>query len=349
MKKLAYIIISIGGVLALLILAQNILIPFVYGVVLWFLSRYLKNLIHKIPILKRKIPNWLVNTFVFVLVFIGVSLISGLITRNIAALLENSDTYTSNLNSVLQRLNTTFKIDLTKQISEALETFDYTSILGDIADSLSGALGDFIMIILYAAFIFTEEASLSTKIKKLFSSEEEYLKATSVLARINDASSDYIRLKTYVSLLTGAVGYIFLLIMGVDAAFFWAFLMFALNYIPTVGSLIATLFPAFFSLVQFGEVRPFIIILAGLGAAEWFIGNVIEPKLMGKSLNLSPLVTILALIVWGQIWGITGMLLSTPITVVMVIIFSQFKNTRSVAVLLSENGDIDDTFNKRVS
>ncbi|MEM9051280.1 MAG: AI-2E family transporter, partial [Bacteroidota bacterium] len=65
--------------------------------------------------------------------------------------------------------------------------------------------------------------------------------------------------------------------------------------------------------------------------------------LMGKSLNLSPLVTILALVVWGQIWGITGMLLSTPITVVMVIIFSQFESTRSVAVLLSENGDIEVT------
>lgn len=342
MKKLAYSCIGIGGVLALLILAQNILVPLVYGVVLWFLSRYFKNLLHKIPFLKRRVPNWLINTFVFIIVFFGLSLISGMISRNISSLLENNEVYTENLRRVLQSLNATFNIDLTKQISEAVETFDYASILGNIANSLSGALGDLIMMILYAAFIFTEIASLSSKIKKLFSNEEEYDKASSVLSRINDASSDYIRLKTYVSLLTGAVGYIFLLIMGVDAAFFWAFMMFALNYIPTVGSLIATLFQAFFSLVQFGEMRPFVIILVGLGIAEWFVGNVIEPKLMGKSLNLSPLVTILALIVWGQIWGITGMLLSTPITVVMVIIFSQFESTRSVAILLSENGDIDD-------
>lgn len=343
MKKLAYLVIGVGGILALLILAQNILVPFVYGIVLWFLSRYFKNLLHKIPLLKAKVPNWLINTFVFAIVFLGLSIISGIITRNISALLENSDSYKANLDQILQLLNTTFNIDLTKQISETVETFDYASILGNIADSLSGALGDFIMIILYAAFIFTEEASLSNKIKKLFSNEEEYLKASTILSRINDASSDYIRLKTYVSLLTGVVGYIFLLVMGVEAAFFWAFLMFALNYIPTVGSLIATLFPAFFSLVQFGELQPFVIILVGLGVAEWFVGNVIEPKLMGKSLNLSPLVTILALIVWGQIWGITGMLLSTPITVVMVIIFSQFESTRGVAILLSENGEIDDS------
>ncbi len=344
MRKLAYLSIGIAGILALLILAESILVPFVYGIVLWFLSRYFKNLLQKIPILRKKAPNWLLNAFVFVLVFFGLSIISGIITSNITSLLENGSIYKSNLDRVLNTLNDLFQVDLYKQLNDSISSFDYTSILGDIADGLSGALGDFIMIILYAAFIFSEESSLSAKIKKIFSDPEQYNRTSSILKRINDASSDYIRLKTYVSLVTGVVGYIFLAIMGVDAAFFWAFLMFALNYIPTVGSLIATLFPAIFSLVQFGEYTPFIIILVGLGVIEWIIGNVLEPKLMGSSLNLSPLVTILALIVWGQIWGITGMLLSTPITVVMVITFSQFPSTRSVAILLSENGDIDEAY-----
>ncbi len=129
--------------------------------------------------------------------------------------------------------------------------------------------------------------------------------------------------------------------MDVDAPFFWALLMFLLNYIPTVGSLIATIFPAVFSLVQFGEFTPFLIILIGLGILEWFVGNVLEPKIMGNSLNISPLVTIIALVIWGQIWGITGMLLSVPITVTMVIICSQFKNTKAIAILLSENGELN--------
>ncbi len=347
MKKLAYAVIGIAGVLALLILGESILLPFVYGVVLWFLSRYFKNLLYQIPFLKKRVPNWLVNTFVFLIVLIGLSLVSGLITTNITALLENSTTYKTNLDKVLNTVNRTFQVDLYEQVSSAIDTFDYAAILGTIADTLSGALGDFIMIILYAAFIFSEESSLSKKIKKFFDNPAQYERTSSILKKINGASSDYIRLKTYVSLLTGAVGYVFLLFMGVDAAFFWAFLMFALNYIPTVGSLVATLFPAIFSLVQFGEFTPFIIILAGLGAIEWFIGNVLEPRLMGNSLNLSPLVTILALIIWGKIWGITGMLLSVPITVVMVIIFSQFESTRGVAILLSKDGDIDDIYDAK--
>ncbi|MEM9341044.1 MAG: AI-2E family transporter, partial [Bacteroidota bacterium] len=302
------------------------------------------NLLHKVPFLKEQAPNWLLNAFVFIIVLVGLTLVSGLITSNIKSLMENGEMYKANLDIILNQVNTRFNIDVYEQLSSSVEKADYTSTLTTIADSLSGALGDFIMIILYAAFILSEESSLKNKIKKLFSDPTKYERTTSILKKINDASSDYIRLKTYVSLLTGGVGYVFLLIMGVDAAFFWAFLMFALNYIPTIGSLVATVFPAVFSLIQFGAFTPFIIILAVLGIIEWLIGNVLEPKIMGNSLNLSPLVTILALVVWGQIWGITGMLLSVPITVVMVIIFSQFESTRSVAILLSENGELDDIY-----
>ena len=316
MKKLAYSVIGIGGVLTLLIIAQNILIPFVYGIVLWFLGRYFKKVLYKIPLLQKRVPHWVISTLVFGIIFMGVSLISRLVADNISSLLANGEIYKANLNKVLNQINTTFQIDLGQEISKSLKGFDYTTILGNIADTLSGALGNMVMIILYAVFLFSEEISLSEKIKKLFASEKKYEKVSTILSHINDTTSDYIRLKTYVSLLTGILSY-----------------------------LIATLFPAFFSLVQYGEVKPFIIILIGLGLAEWFIGNVLEPKLMGKSLNLSPLVTILALVVWGQIWGITGMLLSTPITVVMLIIFSQFKSTRSIAILLSENGDIDEVYN----
>ena len=128
-----------------------------------------------------------------------------------------------------------------------------------------------------------------------------------ILRKIEDSISNYLRLKTYVSLLTGVLSYFVLLLVGVDGAPFWAFLIFLLNYIPTIGSLVAT-----------------------------------EPKVFGKSLNLSPLVTILSLAVWGEIWGITGMILSVPITVIMIIIFSQFDKTKNIAILLSESGNVDE-------
>ena len=122
---------------------------------------------------------------------------------------------------------------------------------------------------------------------------------------------------------------------------FWAFLIFLLNFIPTIGSLIATIFPAAYSLLQFGEFSPALLVLVIVGTIQLVVGNIVEPRVMGSSMNISPLVTILALTFWGMIWGITGMILSIPIMVVLVIIFSQFESTRPIAILLSEKGEIE--------
>jgi predicted PurR-regulated permease PerM len=142
--------------------------------------------------------------------------------------------------------------------------------------------------------------------------------------------------------MTGFCSYIVLLLVGVEAPLFWAFLIFILNFIPTVGSLIATLFPAIFALFQFGEFSQSLIILSVVGSIQVVFGNFVEPKLMGSTLNISPLVVFLTLALWGLIWGITGMLLSVPITVSIIIIMSEFPGTRPIAILLSQKGLIKD-------
>ena len=341
MKRLAYTVIGIGGLLALLILAKGILIPFMYGVILWFLGRYFKNLAYKIPFFKKHLPSWLVSSVIFIFIVLVLSLIGAIITSNVDALIQSYPGYQANIDVIVDKINSLLKTDLYQSLTDKLKDFKFSSRFQAVADTLSGIFSNTIMVLLYAMFIISEEASFSVKLKKLFKNSADYDSAEGIVAKINTSVSDYIRLKTLVSFLTGVVGYIFLLIMDIDAPFFWALLLFFLNYIPTIGSLLATVFPALFSLLQFGEFTPFLIILVGLGLLEWFIGNVIEPKIMGSSLNISPLVTIIALVVWGQIWGITGMLLSVPITVVMVIVLSQFDSTKRVAILLSENGDID--------
>ncbi len=113
-----------------------------------------------------------------------------------------------------------------------------------------------------------------------------------------------------------------------------------LNYIPTIGSLLATSLPAIYSLFQFGDFNEFLFIMALVGSTQVLVGNIIEPKIMGNSLNISPLVSILALSFWGAIWGVTGMFLSVPVTVIMIILLAQIPSTRNFAVLLSERGRV---------
>ncbi len=341
MKNLAYTVIGVGGVIAILILAKGILIPFVYGIVLWFLGRYIKHLTYKIPFFKKHLPSWLVSSVAFLFIILIITGIVSVFSSNVNALMKSYPAYEQNIDVIIEKINENFNIDIYQNITETWKEFKFGAFLKIIADSISGLFGNTIMVLLYALFIFAEESSFTLKLKKILPNSTDFKNTSDILHRINTSVSEYIRLKTLVSILTGVVSYIFLSIMGVDAPFFWALLVFILNFIPTIGSLIATVFPAIFSLLQFGEFTPFLIILVGLGIMQWLIGNILEPKIMGSSLNISSLVAILSLIIWGSIWGITGMLLSVPITVVLVIVLSQFDSTKKIAILLSEKGDID--------
>ena len=176
--------------------------------------------------------------------------------------------------------------------------------------------------------------------RALFPEAEHREEVRSVLHRMQEQIQTYVAIKTFTSVLTGVLSYIILLIVGVDFAAFWGFIIFLLNYIPTVGSLLATLFPALLALIQFPTPVPFFIVLGGIGFLQFLIGNVLEPRLTGASLNISPLVVILSLALWGSIWGIVGMFLCVPLTVIAMIILSYFERTRPIAILLSGNGRI---------
>ena len=128
--------------------------------------------------------------------------------------------------------------------------------------------------------------------------------------------------------------------VGVDFAETWALLIFVLNYIPNIGSIVAVAFPALLALVQFETLGPFIILVISLTAIQLAIGSVLEPMLMGNTLNMSPFAIILALAFWGTIWGIVGMFLSVPIMVMVMIVCAHVPSWRWVAILLSKDGQI---------
>jgi len=117
-------------------------------------------------------------------------------------------------------------------------------------------------------------------------------------------------------------------------------MVFFFYYIPTVGSILAIAAPALLTLVQFDYLTPFLVVLLVFGTIQVVTANVIEPAIMGRSLNLSPLVVVISLVIWGTIWGVVGMFLSVPIMVVALIVLAQFETTRPLAVLLSADGKI---------
>jgi predicted PurR-regulated permease PerM len=129
-------------------------------------------------------------------------------------------------------------------------------------------------------------------------------------------------------------------LMGLESPIFWASLVFVLNFIPTIGSILGTLLPAAFALVQFQDVGPAALLMVILGAIQFTIGNVVLPRLAGDTLNLSLTVTVLCLFVWGALWGVTGMFLAVPLTASLLLVAASFEATRPIAMALSQTGEL---------
>ena len=340
MKNAAYFCIVLVTIVLALIYGQNLLVPFILALLLWFIMHSLKGMLNKIPFVKKYFPSWLVTILSTGIIVSALLILFNILSNNIQQLAQALPGYENNLEAVLQGINERFNIDLIALGKKQLGDFDFASLLGDILNSISGMIGNSFMIILYALFILLEESNFPHKLKAMFGSSSELNKFMQLSGEIEGSIGSYLKLKSFVSLITGVLSFFALLIIGVEAPAFWAFLIFILNFIPTIGSLIGTTFPALFALIQFGELQPFILVLVIVGIIQLLVGNLIEPKLMGSSMNISPLVTIIALSVWGALWGVVGMIISVPVTVTMIIIFSKFKKTRNVAILLSEKGKV---------
>ncbi|MCO6500555.1 MAG: AI-2E family transporter [Vicingus serpentipes] len=341
MKNAAYFFITTISIVITLIYGKTLLIPFVFALLLWFLVRKIRHLLDKIELIKKHLPSWLKNLFPSLIILTLFGFISRILLANINTLANSYPIYEANIEIIINNINQLFNINVVESLKAHATDFDFGIILKAIFKSLTDLLSNAFIIVIYALFIFLEEVNFSNKLKAVFPENEQYEEINNILNKIEGSITNYIGLKTLVSIITGAISYIILLLIGIDSPVFWAFLIFLLNYIPTIGSLIAALFPALFCLLQFGEFTPFLMVLFFVGSIQVIVGNILEPKLMGNSLNISSFVTIFALSFWGTLWGVTGMLLSIPITVIMVIIFAHFESTKSIAILLSEKGKIN--------
>ena len=338
-KTASYFIIIIS-IIAMLVIGKSLLIPFILGLLIWFLIVEFRTLLTRTPILGKRFPKWLWTVLASIVLFSLFAITINVLVDNIAVLSKQIPVYEANLQNVNGTINESFGIDIFEKIKAYVGDFKIAKLLSPILNSLTDLFANGFMIVLYILFLFLEETVFRQKLKHLFSTKKHFSEAVEILEKINKSTSDYITLKTIISLITGLASYFALLFIGVDTPMFWAFIIFIMNYIPTIGSLIGTLFPAFIALLQFGDILHFTLVLGIVGAIQLIVGNFIEPKIMGNSLNLSPLVVILALSFWGAIWGITGMVLSVPITVIMVILFTQFKTTKPIAIILSEKGQV---------
>lgn len=215
-------------------------------------------------------------------------------------------------------------------------------IAGYVGSSLAGLATSTGMILIYLIFMFIEQSSFSKKIDAMPLSKIKSKKLRFILNSIDENMKKYLFTKTLISAMTGLCAYIALKIIGLEYASVWAFIIFILNYIPTIGSILACALPIAFALISADSWHMAILTAISLIAIEIIFGNIIDPKLTGKTLNISTLAILINLVFWGMIWGPAGMFFSVPILAAVYITTAQFESTRWIATLLSTDGKIPD-------
>ena len=217
--------------------------------------------------------------------------------------------------------------------------FDWNSILTSIAATAStkfiNILGDAMLIFLYLMFLILERSTILPKLAVALP-ENKGKQLIDIVGRMNRQTSKYLLLKVLISAATGVMFYITSVLAGVDFPLVWGLPAFLSNFIPTIGSIVVTALAIFMATVQFMPNWGRIVFIALLYISiEMILGNIIDPKLQGVQLNISPLVILISLAVWGYVWGIVGMFLAVPLTSMTQVVCSNVNALKPIAVLLS--------------
>jgi predicted PurR-regulated permease PerM len=243
------------------------------------------------------------------------------------------------LNRLILQAHHTFHLKGPRSLAQVLARFQPTQYIGSIAMALQGIASNAILVLVYLGFLIVARRTFERKAVRLFVTRDERHEALQVFLRIRDGVERYLWIQTVTGVIIAVGSWAVMALVGLENAVFWAFLIFVVNYIPIVGAVAAIVLPAVFALVQFDGFARALIVLAGLGSITFVVGNILLPRMQGDSLNLDPLVVLLSLAFWGALWGITGMFLSTPLTVLVMVILAQFKDSRWIAIILSADGD----------
>jgi predicted PurR-regulated permease PerM len=333
-------------------IGRGVIIPVVVAGFLSFFIYTLKETIRKGPLIGRFLPHW----FCFILAFAAIGfifvLIVDIIRDNAEALIARAPEYEARL-AVLTKSGLEFIEGLGAVPEDVLGGMDelrsralsvIRPVLAEIGSSLRSITSNVVTIFLYTVFMLIERGRIFKKINLLSGDAHGRRAVNETIGDIGAMVRGYITIKTVMNLAVAMISYAILRALGVEFAGFWGLLIFLLNYIPIVGSFTAITATVLFILVQpeGGGFNTALIALGLLVAGEQAMSSAVEPRLMGKSLNLSPLVILLSLSVWGTLWGFAGALLAVPITVTLMIVLSQFDSTRPIAILMSDSGRIAD-------
>ncbi|MDR2589059.1 MAG: AI-2E family transporter [Spirochaetales bacterium] len=331
-KSLPQVFLGILAVLAIsavLYLAAGVLIPLVTAILVSFIVSPVISFLHKRLHIPRPIAIFLVLLLVMTVVF----LIGLFFYSSVQSFYRELPKYSGKFTEISLRLINRFRLP-----EDILEEFSWVRSMGSYLMAFSRGFVDFlsglILMMLFLVFLLFERAHIRPKLWEAFESRTTH-RLFVIYAHISRQIGRYLSVKLLVSVATGFLMWLTLWIIGIEFAFVWGVLTFFFNFIPNIGAIILTAFIEVFAVLQFypSPTEP-IVALVVMIVFQQVMGNLVEPALLGERLDLSPVVIIFSLVIWGWIWGILGMFLAVPLIVAIKIVLENIPFLKPAAVLM---------------
>jgi predicted PurR-regulated permease PerM len=332
------------GILALtiyvLIIGQSFLQPLVVAVMLWYLMVTLQQTIMATRRFGLRIPYGAAMLLAIAGVVAGIWLLVALINSSINELIASAPQYQDRFQQLVRQGAQLLGLPQENPLESLVGRISIPQLVSRIAFALTGLASDLGLILIYTGFLLLEHRTFSRKLEAMSRSETQHTQVRSAFEEISHDIKTYVRIKTALGLITALLVYAIMKGIGLQLSEFWAVVTFVSYFIPTVGAIVSVLGPTLLLIVQFTDVALIASVSIAIVTIQVVMNNAVEPKLVGRSLNLSSLVIIVSLIFWGLVWGVLGLFLSVPFMVIINIVLSKFEATRPVAVLLSADGNV---------
>ncbi|MCK4957592.1 MAG: AI-2E family transporter [Candidatus Cloacimonetes bacterium] len=317
---------------------QSIFIPLTFAIFLTFLfhpiNRFMKD---------KRIPVSVNMLVLVVIILFTFTLMGAIVYTSIASFVTEFPKYEEALSEMTKSFFTFIDMpfeNVTSFLNNKVNWFQIADKLS-LSKILSGTMGTFIdffvkllLTIVFMLFILIDRDDLNKRVKKVLA-EDRISLSENLVGKIGEQINKYIVNKTLISLATGLISMIFIAIFGIDFVVISGLLIFILNYIPNVGSIIASAFPIIICFIQYGLSWQLVAISSALVTTQMVIGNFVEPRVMGHELQLTPLFVLISLIFWFWVWGPVGMILAVPLTSAITIIIKEIPSLKVISALIS--------------
>lgn len=341
-KSILYILLFFAVIVASFIMKElsSVFLPIIISILLAIVFYPVITKLHT----KLKFPWVLAALLIVFLLLAGIGSISSLLTKSLGTIFSEYPKYEIRLMSIFEKIafHLNLEFDKGKSFIEnlwgILQVRDFIQKAAvNLSSGIVSSVKSVLVFLLMLAFLLIELGSFSEKINIAFEGVSRGA-ILNISSQIIFDVTRYLSIKFFISLATGILVYAGVAIVGLDFPIVWGFFAFVMNFIPTFGSIISIVITFLFALLQFyPEWGKIIYVVILLISVNFVLGNIIEPRIEGRHLGLSPFAILISLSIWGWIWGFIGMILAVPMTVIIKIVCQNIPELRRIAIFFSNN------------